>query len=631
MPRKSTLFTPKPSTGLLLRDHRADRPEPRPPVGRGRTARLAPAEPPDRRRLDLVAAGRSGAARQKRRRSAPCTSTTSPSSSPFAARRSAGVHATQSSVSTVGRRTPSGGSRPGPRSTTSRQDTSSRRWAARAPPGRRRPGRRARPRCAAPGHRPAPPAVAVARRARTACSLVRRARLTSAHGAARPPSCASCGAGSSVGPGTDGQPVRRTTEPVDAGGGVVDARPDRSSSVGRPARLRRAGEHRQRRRTRPRGRLVSGSLRRSEPAAARTTGRRHAGATSRPRARRLAGGSGGRLASRGLATARAATASAARRPPPAAGVAASGSVGFRAGRPPRRRPPAPRRRARGRRLVLVEVLQHDAVELEQPLAGVGGPSTVDAAAFSNHSALRRATGVEQRVGVGVPEPRRPGSAGAGPPGRLLQGEHGGVGLTEVASGAGQDDDQLDPLGLVERRDVGVVGDGQGPLGTAERTLAVGQHGQVIGLAGDASGGAQLGQRLGPLPCGVGGQPARLAHHADASGHGASRPGVRERLLRVVVEQPTGHHEVARDQVGGLPGERAQLARARPGRASGIDVVRDGEPGQLAALLATRVVPAPLDSARRPVAEPPPAAARRRPAPALRSPLLVGPGARGAVR
>jgi hypothetical protein len=112
-------YEPQPPPAVCLRPAGAPAPDRRHPAdGRRPTRRSV-------RTSTSVRLAAVAPARQNRRRSAPSTATTSPSASVFAVRRTALLHATQSRVSTVASRTPSGGGRLGTgRSTTTRHDTS---------------------------------------------------------------------------------------------------------------------------------------------------------------------------------------------------------------------------------------------------------------------------------------------------------------------------------------------------------------------------------------------------------------------------------------------------------------------------------------------------------------------------
>ena len=117
--------------------------------------------------------------------------------------------------------------------------------------------------------------------------------------------------------------------------------------------------------------------------------------------------------------------------------------------------------SRRRRLVVVLVEGVDelhAVQLGEPVGGVRAAVLVGLHGLGEPLArLVLTPGGEQRVGVGVPQPRGPGLHGAGGQLRALQRHDGRVELPHVPPGTGRDEPHLDLAGLVELLHLGLAG------------------------------------------------------------------------------------------------------------------------------------------------------------------------------
>ena len=156
-------------------------------------------------------------------------------------------------------------------------------------------------------------------------------------------------------------------------------------------------------------------------------------------------------------------------------------------------------RARGRcrlarrcvvvQVVVFQVVELDAVELIEAVGrvglavgvGLGGPG-------ERIPGLVRAPGRQQRIRVGVEEPRGPGPHPTA--GQLgdLQGQDGGLGQALVPADAGLDDPQLDLRGPVEVGGIGLPHQRQRPVQPAEGPLAIGHDRQVVVPPGHAPRG-----------------------------------------------------------------------------------------------------------------------------------------------
>ena len=227
-----------------------------------------------------------------------------------------------------------------------------------------------------------------------------------------------------------------------------------------------------------------------------------------------------------------------------------------------------------RRVLVGEYL--DAVELEESLVGVGGPVLVGGGRRQEPVAsLVAALHREQEIRVRVPEPRRPRLDPAPVETGALQGHQGRVELAQVAASAGLDDAHLRLGGRRQRLRPRGLRQPERPVGAAERPLGVGEQRQRRVVTGHPAGGAQLGDRLGPLPRRVGRLADGLPDHCDPGAQRACGSRLRESGLRVVVDEPAGGDQVPGYPVGDQLAQRAQL-RAHLGR----EVARVGVGGRL---------------------------------------------------
>src|SRR5947209_3897179 len=213
-------------------------------------------------------------------------------------------------------------------------------------------------------------------------------------------------------------------------------------------------------------------------------------------------------------------------------------------------------------------------ELADALFGVG--DAVDIGSRRAQEPFQRlviAAERQQRVGVGVEQPRRRRAVAARV--QLRRGQQGQrlLQLPEVRAGAGGDDAQL----------VGVVAGQLGrlrparqfdrPLRTATPAFTIGDQREQRRFAAHPAGGAQFGQRLGPVAAVVGGDSDGLADRGDPAGPGPRRAGVFQRGLGVLVDQLAGRDQVARHRVGRDAVQRAQLATDFGRQLFGLDAGR----------------------------------------------------------
>src|SRR5579859_4234113 len=206
---------------------------------------------------------------------------------------------------------------------------------------------------------------------------------------------------------------------------------------------------------------------------------------------------------------------------------------------------------------LGEVLDDDAVHDLVALGRVGLLVRVEcSSAPEPFPRLVPAAGVEQSVGVGVEQPRRPGPAHTvGEFGHL---QHGDPGLRPplVPAYPGLNDEQFELRGAVQFPAVRVVDQRQRPVRPAQCPLRVGHQGQVADPSGEPAGGPQLCQGVGPPACPVGGHPGRFAHHADARRELAGLDRVLERPVGIILNGRG--HQPPRHSICQLPRQRPQF-------------------------------------------------------------------------
>ena len=160
----------------------------------------------------------------------------------------------------------------------------------------------------------------------------------------------------------------------------------------------------------------------------------------------------------------------------------------------------------------------------------------------------------------------------------------------IPADAGLDDAEFDLRGPIERADVSLADQGQRPVQPTEGALTVGHGREVLIVPGQAAGGPELGQGLGPAPGLVCGDPGCLPDHADAGGEAPCGLGVLVTLLWIVGhsrgDQVTGHRvgQVVRQAVQLGPGLGVELlggdrvGEAGPGRVRCAVAAGRGNPG-----------------------------------------------------
>src|SRR4029078_12258586 len=180
------------------------------------------------------------------------------------------------------------------------------------------------------------------------------------------------------------------------------------------------------------------------------------------------------------------------------------------------------------------------VELRDPLFGVGdalgvGGRGVDEPLHSVLIAAKR----EYRFGVTV---EKPCGRLSGPVRIQLRGRQNREGLlvlSEIRAGAGHADARLVAVAPGELGCLGGARQLDRAFRAAYAAFAVGDQRKQRRLAAYAPGGAQFGQRLGPVAAVIGRDTDGLADRGDAAGSGAGGPGVCQRGLGVLVEGVAG--------------------------------------------------------------------------------------------
>ena len=198
-------------------------------------------------------------------------------------------------------------------------------------------------------------------------------------------------------------------------------------------------------------------------------------------------------------------------------------------------------------------------QLADPVFGVG--DAVDIGGRGAQEPLQRfvfAFERQQRVGVGVEQPRGR-RAGAGRV-QLRRGQHGQrlVQLPEVRARAGGNDAQLVSVVTAELGRLGSTGQFDRPLRAAKPAFAIGDQRQQRGLAAHSARGPEFGQRLCPVTAVVGGDSDGFADRRDPAGPGPGRPCVTQGGFGVFVEQLAGSDQVAGHRVGGGTVQGAQI-------------------------------------------------------------------------
>ncbi len=224
--------------------------------------------------------------------------------------------------------------------------------------------------------------------------------------------------------------------------------------------------------------------------------------------------------------------------------------------------------------LLLDLVEGESVEFGKPLTGAGQPFRVHLArAGEPFPGLFLAVGLEQRLRVGVAQARSPRLRLSGRQVGTLQKDYGRVRLTEVTPCSGGYDPQLDLRGLVQFLGLGRLRHLQRLLRAAQATLAVGHDGPLVIRAGDPPRRAQFRQRFGVTVREIGGKAERLACGGQARRKLLRGAGVGVCLLGVLVDEPTGHHEVTADELGLHTHKRPQFGADVSVEVRGVDVVR----------------------------------------------------------
>ena len=132
-----------------------------------------------------------------------------------------------------------------------------------------------------------------------------------------------------------------------------------------------------------------------------------------------------------------------------------------------------------------------------------------------------------------------------------------IGLAQVGARARGDEDQLDLLGELHASGAGRIDDLDCLLRVAEPPLGVRLNGAQRVVPAHAAHSAHLPQRLLVAPRGVGRQSRRLPDHVDAPSPCHSGLGVLVSLLRIQVDELSGHHQMTGNDIAVRPGQCLQ--------------------------------------------------------------------------
>jgi EmrB/QacA subfamily drug resistance transporter len=228
-------------------------------------------------------------------------------------------------------------------------------------------------------------------------------------------------------------------------------------------------------------------------------------------------------------------------------------------------------------VLVLQVFELDAVQFGEAVSRVGLAAGVGSGGPGEGIAgLLRAPGRQQRVRVGVEEPRGPRAQPAAGQFGHLQGHDGGLGKALIPADARLDDAELDLHGPAEFAGLRLAYQRQRPVQPAQGPLAVGHDRQVLVPAGHAPRGAQLSQGFGPPTGLVGGDAAGLPDHADPRREALGGLGVVVGPFRVFGQ--TGGHQVTGHAVGQVVRQAVQLSSCLRIELLGTDRVGDLRPG-----------------------------------------------------
>ena len=231
------------------------------------------------------------------------------------------------------------------------------------------------------------------------------------------------------------------------------------------------------------------------------------------------------------------------------------------------------------RVLVLEVLELDAVQLGEAVSRVGLAAGVGSGGPGEGIAgLLRTPGGQQRVRVGVEEPRGPRAQPAAGQFGHLQGHDGGLGKALIPADARLDDAQLDLHGPAEFAGLRLAYQRQRPVQPAQGPLAVGHDRQVLVSAGHAPCGPQLSQGFGPPPGLVGSDAAGLPDHADPRREALGGLGVAVGPFRVFGQ--TSGDQVTGHAVGQVVRQAVELSSCLRIELLGADRVGDLRPGRI---------------------------------------------------
>lgn len=186
-----------------------------------------------------------------------------------------------------------------------------------------------------------------------------------------------------------------------------------------------------------------------------------------------------------------------------------------------------------------------------------------------------ATGSGENVGVGVPKPDSPRARVLAIQTAARQHRQRGVNLPEVATRAGNDDQQFRASLRVEPPDVRVAERLRGLLRATQGAFTVGDHRQVARVPGDSPGGPKFGERLGPFAGVIRSDSDGFAHRAHPGSTRSCGARELERAGRVGVDAFAGGDQILGDRLGVRLAERSELGTDAAVKQGGVNVLRDG--------------------------------------------------------
>ena len=177
---------------------------------------------------------------------------------------------------------------------------------------------------------------------------------------------------------------------------------------------------------------------------------------------------------------------------------------------------------------------------------------------------------EQRLGIDVEEPDGGLARPLGIELRRRQNRQRLLILSEVGSGSGDHDSKLVGVITGQLRSLRALAQLDRALGTADATLAVGDHRQQHRLAAHPAGRAQFGEGLRPVAAAIRRDSDRLTDGSDPGGPVAGGLGMFERGFWVVLKEFACRNQMARNVIRGGFVQRDQFTAHVGRQLSGLD-------------------------------------------------------------